>query len=167
MEAKFSWLKFPWLDFKRYSIKRISNLVWKRFHASHYLLHHTIFASRQRTNQPASRSKIHFCPGYKLIYLISQKLNQNNFWLLFQDQCFLFANKHIREDVKHQSFSASNYTPFTKMVYTRRIVCTLQKSRDCYSNGYFSTSNVGSLVVYYIIIIQWRKISTDTMSLQL
>ena len=103
----------------------------------------------------------------KLIYLISQKLNQNNFWLLFQDQGFLFANKHIREDVKHQSFSASNYTPFTKMVYTRRIVCTLQKSRDCYSNGYFSTSNVGSLVVYYIIFVHNEKISTDTKSLQL
>ena len=31
-------------------------------------------------------------------------------------------------------------------------VCTLQKSRERCSNGYFSTSKVGSLVVYFIII---------------
>ena len=64
--------------------------MWKRFFALRFTLfaasHNIRFTTK---NQPASRSKIHFCPGFKLIYLISQKLNQNNFWLLLRSRLYL------------------------------------------------------------------------------
>ena len=50
---------------------------------------------------------------------------------------------------------------------TTIFVCYL-KSRDWYSNVHFSTSNVGSLVVFFIVITSkiWLNITTDTMDLQ-
>ena len=44
--------------------------------------------SQQRTNQLAAEEYIRV-HGYKLMYLISQKLNQNNFWLLLRSRLYL------------------------------------------------------------------------------
>ena len=84
MEAKFSWLKFPWLLFKRYNIKRISILMWKRFFALRFTLfaasHNIRFTTK---NQPASRSKIHF------VMVTSQFiLSVKNWTKTISDYCF-------------------------------------------------------------------------------
>ena len=124
MEAKFSWLKFPWLDFKRYSIKRISNLVWKRFYASHYLLHHTIHASRQK-NIPVSSRRIHFVNihDYKLTYHISQKIEPiqvlpivSTSRLYFRKQTCTWGHRTV--DILHVTLYALQQSKKTEYTYT-------------------------------------------------
>ena len=80
MEAKFSWLKFPWLLFKRYSIKRISILVWKRFFALRFTLfaasHNIRFTTK---NQPASSRRIHLCPWLQANLSYQSKIEPKQF----------------------------------------------------------------------------------------
>ena len=142
--------------------------MWKRFFALRFTLfaasHNIRFTTK---NQPASRSKIHFCPGYKLVYLISKKIEPKQFLtIVLRSRLYLCKQAYTWGRQTSIVFGVKLYALYQNGIHKENCLHTTKITRLLFKWVFlnFECWFSRSLLHYHYSVV---KISTDTMSLQL